>query len=313
MENKNKGYIFAYVNPDTDGVCSSIGYANFIHSTLGDNYLPIYFGNLNSETIFVLDYFNIELPLKISKIDPNKLIIIVDTHQRNQLPLTIPYEKVIEIIDHHPTGDENTFPNARIQNEEVGAVGTLIAEKMKRASFNPDRSIAGLIAAAIISNTLNFSAPSTSDRDKQAFTWLQKYVRIDDSFINSMIETRSLVSKMSTSEAILSDYKEFNFGNLKIGISQLETTNLTDFISRPDLSDCLMNLKGSLNLDHFFLNGIDVLQHFSIIVANDPKTKLILTKAIDAKFNNDIAKFSHILLRKKDLIPPLKSLFEKIN
>src|SRR3972149_5302242 len=121
-------FVLAYVNPDTDGVCSSIGYSYLKRLTAGEHFLPVIFGSLNSETHFVLNYFEVEPPLSNPEISMDSKIAIVDTHHVGQLPSSLPLQNVIEILDHHPAGNPAAFPNAMIQNENLGAVATIIAE-----------------------------------------------------------------------------------------------------------------------------------------------------------------------------------------
>lgn len=307
---KTKGYVFAYINPDTDGVCSSLGYSFLKRAASGDEYTPVVFGNLNDETLFVLEHYGVCTPVHLSQIPPDGVIAVVDTHHRNQLPPNLPFENVVEIVDHHPTGDMDAFPNAKIHNEQVGAVATIITERIRSASLAPDAKIAGLLAAAIISNTVNFNAPSTSERDKLSLKWLQNYVHIDQNFISAMFDARSTISTRDTKQLLVSDYKEFTIGNTKIGIAQLETAHLSDFISRADLPNCLAELKLSLELAHIILNGIDILRNTSTVVAIDSETRLLLQSAIGAPFDGMIATFPRILLRKTDLVPQLKMILE---
>jgi len=307
-----KGYVFGYINPDTDGVCSSIGYSFLVNSTTRNEYMPVVFGDFNNETIFVLEYFNIEKPQLVSEFPAGVSLAIVDTHHKNQLPANIPFERVKEIIDHHPAGDSSAFPNAKIQNELVGAAATLITERIMSASVNPDYKVAGLLCAAIISNTLNFTAPSTSVRDKVALNWLKKYTNIDEEFIYKMFKARSDILNQATENILTSDYKAFKIGDISLGITQLETIGLSEFIQRPDLIEIITKLKSHYQVDHFFFNGVDIFQKKSTLIAVGTETQRILSDAIGANFNGITAVFSRILLRKTDLIPQLKNYLETI-
>lgn len=307
----SKCYVFAYVNPDTDGVCSSISYSYLKHATTGEEYLPVVFGSLNSETLFVLDYFDVAIPIINPEILPDSKIVIVDTHHVNQLPANIPLRNVVEVLDHHPAGNPAAFPNAIIQNENVGAVATLVAEKIKANSLEPDSKIAGLLIAAIISNTLNFSAPSTSERDKEALDWLKEFTHVDSAFAQELFNSRAETEQKSTRDVLLADYKEFSIGNLRFGISQIESMSLQSIITRADLLTTLLGIKTERNIDHVFLNGIDLIRKASVIVSPESKTQEILSHAIKANFRDGFAQFDRILLRKTDLIPQLQALLSK--
>lgn len=106
----------------------------------------------------------------------------------------------------------------------------------------------------------------------------------------------------------MSDYKEFVFGNAKIGICQLELVNISGFLNRQDLETSLLSIKNNRLLDHIFLNGVDLSINESVIVAPDKKTREILRYALQAKFDNSFCKFPRIILRKTDLIPGLQKV-----
>jgi len=311
MTSRKTGYVFSYVNPDTDGVCSSIAYAFLARATGRDEYVPVVFGNLNKETKFVLRHFGVPAPTVITVVPLDSAIAIVDTHHKNQLPADTHFANVVEVIDHHPAGNIELFPNARIQNERVGAVATLIAERIKNVSAGPSVEIYGILAAAIISNTLNFGAPSTTDRDHGAFNWLHNYVNIGPEFIRGMFEARSNIGEMTTEEVLLSDYKEFVLGNVRVGISQLETLSLSNFLARGDLFTSIDGVRRSKALDHFIFNGVDIENHTSMIVVVEAKTQRVLEVALGAKFDDKCTSFERILLRKTDIVPQLRVFFER--
>jgi len=306
----SNNYVFAYINPDTDGVCSAIAYSYLKRATTGEKYLPVVFGSLNKETLFVLNYFNVALPIINPELPEVCKIVIVDTHHINQLPANIPLHNVTEILDHHPAGNPESFPNARIQNETVGAVATLIAEKIKANSLNPDSTIAGILIAAIISNTIDFSAPSTSSRDRDAAKWLSKFTQIDSAFVQQLFNSRTEETNKPTRDILLADYKEFMIGNMMFGVSQVETVNLRGITERSDLLLSLEEIRIEKNLDHIVLNGIDLVRKISVLVCPHSTTQKILHVAIGANFRNGFAEFERILLRKTDLIPKLQTLLQ---
>jgi manganese-dependent inorganic pyrophosphatase len=299
------------VNPDTDGVCSAIGYEYLALVTTRKEYLPIVFGTLNRETALVLRYFQEKDPIVRTAIPPDSSIVLVDTHHVDQLPPNIPFHNVLEIMDHHPGGNPEAFPNAVIQNENVGAVATLITERIQEAAFIPPPKICGLLAAAIISNTLNFSAPSTCERDNIAFRWLQKQVTIDDKFIHEMFKARSDVAHETTLHVLTSDLKVFTISHVKIAIAQLETVDLMNFIARHDMLEALSELKHKLGVHHCIFNGVDIIKRASVVATTSDETKTLLTKALGAKFTGYSAEFSRILLRKTDFIPALEKFLKK--
>jgi manganese-dependent inorganic pyrophosphatase len=239
--------------------------------------------------------------------------VLVDTHHSQQLPPNFPYESVVEIIDHHPAGDVALFPSASIQNEKVGAAATLLIERLEQNLSTIREDIAGLLAAAVVSNTLNFNAPSTTERDSRAFNWLSQYVNVDQVFIRDMFLERSDISSLSTYNVLEMDYKQFPVKNVLIGISQFETVALSNFISRSDLVEAVTRFMSDRQLEYYCVNGVDIMRKASVLVAVTPSTQQLLHHALGASFTGVTASFPRILLRKTDLIPAFQEHFSKRN
>lgn len=306
---RQSGCVTSYINPDTDGICSGIAYANYIKHK-GKNYLPVYFGELDKETEFVLKKLEVSSPQKVSTVNEYDEIVIVDTHHVAQLSKEIPLDKVVEIIDHHPDGNPESFPNAKIQNDKIGAACTIIAERMKKENIIPDAKISGLISLAIISNTLNFTAPSTSQRDRDALEWLSGFCEITNELIREMFEARSNVSSVPSRELIKGNLKEFNWGDYKVGISQVEMTDINVIVERPDFLNSLLNVKQSLRLNYIFFTGVNILRRSSTIFCPNQETLNIINKGMGFDSSKTTFEVDRILLRKTDFIPKLKHFFE---
>ena len=157
--------VVSYVNPDLDGIAC----ATALSALESHSWAPRLLGNLDSESVVVLDHLQLPTPGAVRDWVEVRSIWLVDTHHVRQLPAELPRERVIRITDHHPGGDREAFPNAVIQNESVGAAATLVAEKYFESGVVIPAAISALLQAAIISNTLGFGAAATSDRDRRAF------------------------------------------------------------------------------------------------------------------------------------------------
>lgn len=301
-------YVFGYVNPDTDGVCSAIAYSELFRRASDENCQAVVFGRINAETEFVLRHFGANPPPVVSALPADSLFIIVDTHHPNQLPANINLKAVIEIFDHHPAGSPLAFPNARIHNESVGAVATLIAERMFSQDQIPSKTIAGLLASAIVSNTLNFVAPSTTSRDRASFSWLCQYVQVDSHFVGAMFDARSTIAQEATEQLLSSDYKQFEWCGVSVGICQLEVADAEQVIQRPTLFESLSRFRNSHGLNHLVFNVIDLSRATSTLCAFEEQTQDLLEKATGLTFAKGLAHSPRVLLRKTDLVPLLQTL-----
>jgi manganese-dependent inorganic pyrophosphatase len=311
MKNNREGVVFAYVNPDTDGVSASVGYSFLKKTVSNDIFLPVVFGKINNETEFVFNHFGLELPQVVESLVSDVPIVLVDTHHKNQLP-SIPFENVVEIFDHHPEGDSDAFPNALIYNELIGAATTLIVEQFQRYNVNPTKEMAGVLGAAIISNTLNFSAPSTSPRDRACLNYLSDYAQFSEDFVKEMFLARSNVSEVKTFDILDSDFKSFNFANVTICICQAEIVDANLLLDRSDLFDELTALQKREKANFIFLNIVDISKCQSVLVAGEKEMQQALREVFHLDFDESVSSHNRILLRKTDLVPRLRSYLENL-
>lgn len=303
-----KACITSYPNPDLDGISSSI-VLSFYKTIKGKNFIPVYFGELDSETIFALNHFKVGFPKQVSSVNDFDSIIIVDTHHPSQLAKNFPLDNVVEILDHHPDGSPSSFPNAIIQNEEIGSVCTILSEKLKLERLLIPENIAGLLALGIISNTLNFTAPSTTKRDIDAYNWLKIFVCISDNLILKLFESRSSIDNYESLQIITNNLKEFIWGNFRIGISQIEMININTLINRIDFIESLSQVKNNKNFDYIIFSGVDIISHKTFIVVPNEETLVIINKGMGYNFSDYKMEIDKILLRKTDFVPKLKKYF----
>lgn len=304
-----KNYVTSYTNPDTDGVISAISYS--LYSKLsGNEYQAVIFGSIDNETEFILKRFKVVVPPTVEDIMDSNGITLVDTHHPLQLSAGIPLDKVIEIIDHHPDGEPQSFPNLlHIQNEKVGAACTLIAERMKKEYMLPDKTTASLMLLAIYSNTLNFTAPSTSAKDIEMRDWLETLCNVNMELVSEMFTARSNISNTGTLELLSSNMKTFQWGEIRVGIVQTEMIDSKQLLSREDFSTSLKAIKENHSLDFIFYSGVNIISRTTSIYCTDDKSLNILHDAMGIESITNSFVVDRILLRKTDFIPRLKEYF----
>jgi inorganic pyrophosphatase/exopolyphosphatase len=163
--------VTAYANPDIDRAGCMIAYAEFLTKT-GTNAVWGIFGVPQREPQFVYTYLKITPPVAALYLPEYQNIVIVDGSDIRWIPPEIPLENIVEVIDHRKQNDAQKFTNAMIQIELVGAAATLIVEKYIAHNLPISYESALFVYAAIISNTINFKADVTTDRDRSAAQWL---------------------------------------------------------------------------------------------------------------------------------------------
>lgn len=183
--------VTCYVDPDLDGVSGSFAYAEFLQKT-GKSAVAGIFGKPHEEAKYILNRFDIPYPQEFPDAHEFDEVILVDSSDLKGLGNKVSPPKVIEIIDHRKINDTNAFPNARIQIELVGAAATLVAEKFIESNVAISKESAILLCGGIVSNTLNFKAGVTTDRDREAFEWLNNEAQLPESFWKELVTEREL-------------------------------------------------------------------------------------------------------------------------
>lgn len=293
--------VTSYINPDTDGVACSIAVANML-SAAGEQWLPVISGSMGDETKFVLRNLGISEPKALFSFADVAQITLVDTHHASQLPQGFPFEKVLTIVDHHPNGDDQLFPLATIINEAVGAAASIVTKSLFEQQ-RTDPVILRLLGFAILSNTLNFSAPSTTEFDRDMYDRIVRVTPISEDLVHGMFERRSAVLKRDIYTALCADFKVFDTKWGKVGISQIEAYDLEALIDSPRVVPALKKISSEKGLDLCLFNGVDIKTKRSVVFAPDQDSATLLCKIFNLDNYEGPQRFDRILLRKTDFIP----------
>lgn len=300
----SKNCVVSYENPDTDGVACSIAMAYLLSVQELDKYVPVVIGDINSETEYVLEALHFNKPTKLSGMGLDVLsYVLVDTHHVLQLPKDFPYDKVKMIIDHHPGGDEGQFSNALIDNRKTGAAASIVAERYFSSGHN-EEAMLRLLALAIVSNTLNFNAPSTTLFDRNMFSRINIMYPISEQVISEMFEARSKVLFQDMKAALVSDVKLVNSGIGTVGISQLEVYDLLARINAEAIIAELGALEKRDGIIYIF-NGVDIKTRKTIVICAGNLGRTLTRKIFCLPFDNGYELFDRILLRKTDFFPKI--------
>jgi manganese-dependent inorganic pyrophosphatase len=308
-----KKIITTYTNPDADGICSSIGYSIFLQNR-NQTFIPYYDGELDSETKFILEECDLKSPLKLKELNADKIdsIVLVDTHHLNQISKKLNPTLVVEILDHHPSGNPDDFPNAKIDNRLIGSVCTMVAEKFKKENVKLSRNISSLLLFGIISNTLNLKAPSTTKVDIEIHNWLLKKSFLTNESFKELFVKRSVINE-SIKEFLSKNKKVFQINQLTICVIQVETINPKLILESNRLNSILSEIQRKNSSDYIILSIVDIIEGKTKIHCISNETFEIVKKVLkDYNFDNSFM-VNKILLRKTDIIPSLKAFFHNEN
>jgi len=239
-----------------------------------------------------------------------KNVIMVDHQEYSQSVDGIDEANILEIIDHHKIGNTTTHEPINFLNRPIGSTNTIIYQMYKDYDVEIPREMAGLMMAAIISDTLLLKSPTTTDIDKQVLENLSQLTGIDyNEFGIEMFKAGSSLKGKSLEEVIYMDYKNFEIDDKKVGIGQVNTMSAEDILNEKDKYIEYLN-KNSKNNEYFItaLFITDLLKDGSYVIFND-SAKETLSNAFDTDLEQG-SFLSGCVSRKKQIIPKIMSVME---
>jgi manganese-dependent inorganic pyrophosphatase len=308
---QDKIFIIGHVSPDLDSIVAAISYANFKNKINGNSdFSPARAGELNRETIYVLEKFKIAVPELIGNI-ANREVILVDHNEFSQAAEGAEEAKIMEIIDHHKMNFKYTEP-IEIIVKPWGSSCSIIADLYFKHNIEIEKDLAGAMLAAILVDTVITKSPTSTINDREIIEKLAKIAQTDDwqSFGMEIFKIRSSVFELTDDEIIKSDFKDFIFKAGKFGIGQVETVDLNDFSDREDgLMAGLNDIKTGGGYKAVILFITDIIKEGSrfLVVGDDME---LISKAFGAKLENGKVYIDGILSRKKQVVPVLSEVFD---
>jgi len=237
-----------------------------------------------------------------------KKIILVDHNERTQSVNGLEDAEVLEIIDHHRIADVETGQPIYFRNEPVGSTSTIISSIFFDNGIRPSKKIAGLLCAAIISDTLLFKSPTSTIVDKLILKRLSEIACINvEKFAKDMFKAGTSLIGKTEEEIFHQDFKAFTLNSLKIGVSQVGTMDIEGFSTMKKDMLALMEKKAiENNFNLLILMLTDIIKGGSeLLVAG--KDKDIVARAFNIKLSCNSIYLPGILSRKKQVIPPISA------
>lgn len=302
--------VFGHKSPDTDSTCSAIVWAWYLTHIKENPATPYVLGEPNTEALFVLKKWGFEVPELLETLDAGDEVAIVDTNNPKELPDNINEANVINLIDHHKlVGGLETLHPLDMTIRTLACTTTVMYEIFRESEKDqlPD-NIKGLILSAIISDTLDFRSPTTTDTDKAVVAELAKDLGIDvKAYATEMFAAKSDVSHLSDSDILRLDSKMYEVGGKTFRVSVLETTLPSIALERKESLKSSMEIvaqEDSADDVLFFL--IDILKEEAIVIIPNDDVKGVIERSFNISVEGDIVTLPGVMSRKKQIIPVLK-------
>lgn len=239
-----------------------------------------------------------------------KKVILVDHNESEQSVIGLEEAEILEVIDHHKIGDISTNNPINFRNMAVGSTNTIIYYLFKENRVEIPKTIASLMLAGIVSDTLALTSPTTTEKDKEVVFRLEEISGLKyKTFANEIFSSSINLEKKSEYDLITIDIKSFQNNGKSFKVSQIITMNIDSILKRKDrIIEELNKFKEITHSDFVILMITDIISNGSyILYDNTPLTYNVLQRA----FNKNIYEgmyLENVVSRKKQVIPLLMEI-----
>ena len=300
--------VFGHKSPDTDSTGSPIIWAWYLNEIQSIPAQANLLGEPNNEALFMLKHWQLEKPKIISEIAPAAPVIIVDTNNPAELPDAINQADIRAVIDHHKlVGGLETKAPIDITIRPLACTATIMYDLMGADAAKMPRAVKGAMLSCILSDTLAFRSPTTTDHDRALAEALAKELSVNlNDYAGQMFAAKSDVSAFSDAELLRMDSKSFPVGDQTFRVSVLETTAPHVVLAR---KVALMEAMGSVaqedNVDQVLLFVVDILAKEATLLVPNETVKSVAEKSFDVCVDGDSVVLPGVMSRKKQIVPQL--------
>lgn len=296
-------YVFGHQNPDTDTITSAIVMSNFERELGNTDTIACRLGNINKETQYVLDYLKIDEPIFIEDIDDSSDVILVDHNNPAESIKNLDKCNILKVIDHHRVILNTTYP-LFYRAEVLGSTQTVLYKLYKEYDIKINETIATLMIAGIVSDTLLLKSPTTTEEDIKIIEKLSEIARIDyRKFGLEMLKKGTDLSGLSIEKLLYSDAKKINFKEVKAITNQINTTEINEVMQMKDeLEKGIDQIIKDEKIDLYLLLITDIINGNSQVIVKGRRSDLF-EKSFNIKLKDNTAFIKGLLSRKKQVTP----------
>ena len=305
-------YVIGHKNPDTDSICSAIGYAAYKSEVTGEKHVARRAGDVNPESQFVLDRFGLDAPEFLENAAGEELIL-VDHNEVAQAVDGLSEAAIKEILDHHKIGDVQTPDPIYFRNVPVGCTGTIVYKHYQESGITPSKEVAGALCSAILSDTLAFRSPTCTQKDIDAAEALAKIAGIDDvqAYAKEMFKAGSELTGKTPKEILYLDFKKFTAGGKTFGVGQVTSMDADELADlKKTMVEYINESFAEHEVDMLFFLLTDILDESSELIYAGEGAK----EVVDAAFTSaeaDRTYLKGVVSRKKQIVPQITEVLSK--
>ena len=242
-----------------------------------------------------------------------KKVALVDHNEKDQAVDNIDKAEIVEIIDHHKLGSLETMVPISFRNQPVGCTATILYEMYGEQKLEISPSIAGLLCAAIISDTLMFRSPTCTLSDKMAAGALALIAGINiEQFAKEMFKAGSNLKDKSPEEIFYQDFKKFIMGDVTFGVGQITSLDAGELESiKEQLLPQMESECGKHGIEMVFFMLTNIPQGTTELLCAGNGAQELARKAFQLSGDEDAIILKNTVSRKKQLIPALMQAIQQ--
>ena len=242
-------------------------------------------------------------------------IILVDHNEATQAVEGFDQAEILEIIDHHRIGSLETSGPVYFRNQPVGCTATIITQMYDENSVEIPPQIAGLLLAAILSDTLVFRSPTCTPLDEAIAKRLAKIAGVEiDEFASEMFEAGEKLDGKTAEEVFLQDFKVFMCGDIRFGVAQgsyMTRKNLQ--AAQALLQPYLEEARNKQNVEDLYMLLTDVPKEESVVICTGRYAAEVLSDGFEIQPTADGSwTLPGVVSRKKQFIPAMMSAYQEL-
>ena len=242
-------------------------------------------------------------------------IILVDHNEATQAVEGFDQAEILEIIDHHRIGSLETSGPVYFRNQPVGCTATIITQMYDENGVEIRPQIAGLLLAAILSDTLVFRSPTCTPIDVTIANRLAKIAGVEiDAFASEMFEAGEKLDGKTPEEVFLQDFKVFMCGDFRFGVAQGSYMTLKNLkAAQKLLTPYLPEACGKQNVEDLYMLLTDVPKEESVVICTGRHADEMLRSGFEKEPEADGSwVLPGVVSRKKQFIPALMSAYQEL-
>ena len=299
--------VFGHKSPDTDSTGAPIIWAWYLNEVKGHTAEAALLGEPNTEAAWMLDHWKLDKPRIIEGVEAGQEVVIVDTNNPGELPDDINAANILSVIDHHRlVGGLETKGPIDITLRPLACTATIMHDLMGDDAAKMPDAIKGAMLSCILSDTLEFRSPTTTEHDKALAEKLAGELDVQiPAYASEMFAAKSDVSAFSDEELLRMDSKRHETGGKSFRVSVLETTAPETVLSRKDgLKTAMETVEKEDGVDHVLLFIVDILEGEATLIIQNDEVKKVAEKSFSTVCgDSDQVVLPGIVSRKKQIIP----------